>query len=60
MPISKMGVNTALGNRKYNHERQYVFTGSNSTNQNKANNNKIKSRAVDKRCGCPTVQLQLS
>ena len=62
MPISKLGVNTILGNLNYSHTRQFVFTGSNSTNQNKANNNKIKSRALDKRCGCPTtpVQLQMS
>ena len=35
MPISKLGVNTILGNRNYSHTRQFVFTGSNSTNQNK-------------------------
>lgn len=55
MPISKMGVNTYLGNCKYSHTRQFVFTGSNSTNQNKANNNKIKSRAVENVCGCATT-----
>jgi len=57
MPISRMGVNTSLGNCNYEHTRQYIFTGSNSTNQNKANNNKIKAKAVGNRCGCPTFVL---
>ena len=47
MPISRFGVNTKLGNQKYDHKRQFVFTGGISTKQNKAIDNKIKSRTLN-------------
>ena len=41
-----------LGNRDYNWKRQFVFTGSNR--QNISINNKIKTKAVENVCDCPT------
>lgn len=58
MPISRFGVNTMLGNRDYDHKRQFIFTGGNSNVQNRAINNKIKVRVVENVCGCPTNQEQ--
>jgi len=55
MPISKLSVNTMLGSCKYDHKRQFIFTGSNTAKQNTANNNRIKARAVEKPCGCPNA-----
>ena len=52
MPISRFGVNTKLGNQKYDHKRQFVFTGGISTKQNKAIDNKIKSRTLNNGCNC--------
>jgi len=54
MPISRFGVNTMLGNCVYDHKRQFIFTGGISNTQNRAINNKIKVRAVENVCGCPT------
>jgi len=55
MPISKFGVNTKLGNQKYNYERQYIFTGGISNRQNKAIDNKIKARSY-----CPSSTKEIS
>lgn len=52
MPISRFGVNTKLGNQKYDHKREFVFTGGISTRQNKAIDNKIKSRTLNNGCNC--------
>ncbi len=47
-----MGINTMLGSCGYNWERQFVFTGGISNRQNKAINNKIKSRTLNNGCNC--------
>jgi surface protein len=60
MPISKLSVNTMLGSCKYDHKRPFIFTGSNTTKQNTANNNRIKARAVEKPCGCPNESERVS
>ena len=48
MPISRFGVNTKLGNQKYDHKRQFVFTGGISTRQNKAIDNKNTLKEISR------------
>ena len=52
MPISRFGVNTKLGNQKYDHKRQFVFTGGISTKQNNAIDNKLQSITLPNGCNC--------